>query len=77
VVNVVFGNLVEPSLMGRRLRLSPLVVLMSLFFWGWVWGPVGAILSVPLTMVLKILLENTERLRWAAQLMERNPRRNP
>ncbi len=77
VVNIIFGNLVEPALMGRRLRLSPLIVLMSLLFWGWVWGPVGAILSVPLTMVMKILLENTEKLRWVAQLMERNPRRNP
>ena len=77
LVNLILGNLVEPTMMGRRLRLSPLVVLLSLLFWGWVWGPVGALLSVPLTMVLKILLENTERLKWVALLMERNPRRAP
>jgi len=73
VVNIVLGNLVEPNLMGRRLGLSPLVVLFSLIFWGWLWGVVGALLAVPLTMVLKILFENTEQLRWLATLMERVP----
>ncbi|MBN2242590.1 MAG: AI-2E family transporter [Acidobacteria bacterium] len=68
-VNVVLGNLVEPSLMGRRLGLSALVVFLSLVFWGWVWGPVGMILSVPLTMILKIMLENTRDLRWIAVML--------
>jgi predicted PurR-regulated permease PerM len=69
VVNVVLGNFVEPHFMGRRLGMSTLVVFLSLVFWGWVWGPVGMLLSVPLTMVLKILLENTEDLRWVAVLL--------
>ena len=69
VVNLVLGNLVEPLLLGRRLGLAPLFVLLSLVFWGWVWGPVGMLLSVPLTMVVKILLENTEDLQWVAVLM--------
>ena len=69
VVNVAFGNILEPHLMGRRLGLSPLVVLLSLLFWGWVWGPVGMLLSVPLTMIVKILLENTEDLRWIAVML--------
>jgi predicted PurR-regulated permease PerM len=69
VVNMVLGNLVEPQLMGRRLGLSGLVVFVSLVFWGWVWGPVGMLLSVPLTMVIKIMLENTEDLRWVAALL--------
>lgn len=72
-VNMLLGNFLEPNLMGRRLGLSPLVVLMSLAFWGWVWGPVGMLLSVPLTMVLKILFENTEDLRWLATLLGENP----
>lgn len=69
VVNVVLGNFVEPSLMGRKLGLSTLVVFLSLVFWGWVWGPVGMLLSVPLTVIVKILLENTEEFRWVAVLL--------
>ncbi len=71
VVNVVIGNILEPQLLGRRLGLSPLVVFLSLVFWGWVWGPVGMLLSVPITMVLKIGLENTRDFRWVAVLLER------
>lgn len=72
-INTLFGNIVEPNLMGRRLGLSTLVVVLSLIFWGWVWGPIGALLSVPLTMVLKIVLENTPDLRWAAVLLDKMP----
>ena len=74
-VNALLGNFLEPQLMGRRLGLSALVVFMSLVFWGWVWGPVGMLLSVPLTMVIKIMLENTEDLRWLAVLIDARPRR--
>lgn len=69
VVNMVIGNFIEPHLMGRRLGLSTLVVVLSLVFWGWVWGPIGMLLSVPLTMVVKIMLENTEEFRWVAVLL--------
>ena len=72
-INVGFGNVVEPMLLGRRLGLSTLVVFMSLVFWGWVWGPMGMLLSVPLTMMLKIALENTEDLRWVAVMLDKNP----
>lgn len=71
VVNTLFGNILEPSLMGRRLGLSTLVVILSLLFWGWAWGPLGALLSVPLTMVVKIFLENTQDLRWIAVLLDK------
>ena len=69
VIDTVLGNLLEPTLMGRRFGLSVLVVFMSLLFWGWVWGPVGMLLSVPLTIIVKIILANTEDLRWLAILL--------
>ncbi len=68
-VNFVIGNLAEPHWMGRRFGLSTLVVFLSLGFWGWVWGPVGALLAVPLTMTLKIMLEHIEGLGWIAVLL--------
>jgi predicted PurR-regulated permease PerM len=72
-INIIFGSILEPQLLGRRLGLSTLVVILSLLFWAWVWGPIGAMLSVPLTMVLKIMLENTEDLKWAAILLDKSP----
>ena len=73
-INVIFGNVVEPLFMGRRLGLSALVVFVSLVFWGWVWGPVGMLFSVPLTMSIKIALENTRDFRWVAVMLDANPR---
>ena len=72
-INTTFGNVIEPNVMGRRMGLSTLVVVLSLLFWGWVWGPIGALLSVPLTMVTKIVLENTPDLRWIAVLLDKSP----
>jgi predicted PurR-regulated permease PerM len=73
VVNMVLGNMIEPNLMGRRLGLSPLVVMLSLVFWGWAWGAIGMLLSVPLTMIIRIMLENTEDQRWIAVLLGPTP----
>jgi AI-2 transport protein TqsA len=69
VVNVVVGSMVDPILIGRELRLSPIVVLVSLVFWGWAWGPIGAFLSVPLTVTIRMVMERTRSLRLAAAMM--------
>ncbi|QJR79770.1 AI-2E family transporter [Alteromonas pelagimontana] len=69
LVNTIMGNMVEPRLLGRGMGLSTLVVFLSLIFWGWLLGSVGMLLSVPLTMVVKIALESREESRWLAILL--------
>lgn len=68
-INVIFGNFLEPRLMGYGVGISPLIVFVGLVFWGWVFGPVGMLLSVPLTMTLKLALESDENTRWIAMLL--------
>ena len=64
LINNFLGNFVEPMLVGRRFGISTLIVIISVLFWGWLWGPLGMLLAVPLTMVLKVILESSDEFRW-------------
>ena len=68
-VNTIVGNVLEPRIMGKGLNLSSLVVFLSLVFWGWILGPVGMLLSVPLTMTVKIALESVEETYWVGVML--------
>jgi AI-2 transport protein TqsA len=68
-INTIIGNILEPKFMGMGLGLSTLVVFLSLVFWGWVLGPIGMILSVPLTITIKIALDSSEETRWLAVML--------
>jgi AI-2 transport protein TqsA len=70
-VHIVLLRLLEPRLMGKEHRLSPLLVLFSLFFWAWLWGLPGMILAVPLLTGARIIFENVPSLRFLATMMAR------
>ena len=69
VVNIIVGSVIEPKYMGKGLGLSTLVVFVSLVFWGWVLGPVGMLLSVPLTITVKLALDSKPETQWLGLLL--------
>ncbi len=68
-IQMTIGNVIAPKVLGDRLNLSPVVVLLSLVFWGWLWGIVGAILAVPIASTIKIVCENFEGLKPISMMM--------
>jgi len=68
-IQVTIGNIMTPKIMGDALDLSPVVILVSLLFWGLIWGFSGALLSVPIAVMIKIICENVPRLHFIAMLM--------
>ncbi|MEJ2610553.1 MAG: AI-2E family transporter [Candidatus Thiodiazotropha sp.] len=69
LINSIVGNGIEPRFMGKGLGLSPLIVFISLVFWGWILGPVGMFLSVPLTITMKIVLDSNPGTRGYAAML--------
>lgn len=69
LIQQVMGNFIDPKVTGDNLNLSPVVILISLVFWGWLWGITGALLSVPIASAIKIVCENIEMLKPVSILM--------
>lgn len=74
LINGLLGNFLEPTLLGRRFGISTLVVVISVIFWGWIWGPIGMLLAVPLTMLCKVAMDNSADFRWIAVAISKEER---
>jgi AI-2 transport protein TqsA len=68
-MQIVLGNVVDPKLEGRLMRLSPLGVLLSIVLWGWLWGALGALLAVPLTVAIAIACRHIRGARGVATVL--------
>ena len=75
LINGFLGNFLEPTLLGRRFGISTLVIVVSVLFWGWVWGPIGMLLAVPLTMLVKVAMDNSADFRWIAVAISKEDRK--
>lgn len=75
IIQMGIGNFLTPKVMGDALDINPIIVLVSLLFWGWLWGGFGAVLAVPIAVVIKIVCENIPSLRPVAILMESGRRK--
>jgi predicted PurR-regulated permease PerM len=70
----VVGNIIAPRMQGRSLHMDPLVVLLSLAFWGWLWGVIGMFLSTPLTVIVMVICAQFQGSRWVAVLLSADGR---
>jgi predicted PurR-regulated permease PerM len=69
LINLAIENIIEPQLTGKTLKLSPTVVVLSFFFWAWLLGPTGALLSMPITVMILLIMDRDEQTRWAARII--------
>ncbi len=76
IINGFLGNFIEPTLLGRRFGISTVVVILSVLFWGWLWGPVGMLMAVPLTMLVKVGMDNSSDFRWIAVAISKESKAN-
>ncbi|HWA16050.1 MAG TPA: AI-2E family transporter, partial [Gemmatimonadales bacterium] len=70
LINLLEGNLITPTIMGREMPLNSLAVFVSLLFWGWVWGVAGAVMAVPLTVMVQVVCAHVPRLKSFAILLD-------
>ena len=68
-IQFILGSILDPQVIGVSVNLSPLVILFSLIFWGWMWGVIGMFLAIPISVVLKIVFENVDELHFLSVLM--------
>ncbi len=68
-IKILESNFISPNILGRSLTLNPLVIILSLLFWSWLWGPVGALLAVPILVIAKTVCEHVERLTTLAEFI--------
>jgi len=73
IINGTGANIISPRVLGRGLKISPLIVFISVFIWAWLLGAVGAILAIPLTLLLIVILDSFEATQWIASLMRYVP----
>ncbi|MBP3499462.1 MAG: AI-2E family transporter [Akkermansia sp.] len=73
VINFMIGNGIEPIFLGKQFGIATSVVLLAVLFWGWVWGPVGMLLAVPIMVLIKLALENSRDLSWVATIISDEP----
>lgn len=71
-INFMIGNGIEPIFLGKQFGIATSVVLLSVLLWGWVWGPVGMFLAVPISVLIKLALENSRDLYWVAAIIDDN-----
>ena len=76
-LNLIAENVLEPTLTGRALSLSTWVVFVMFFFWAWLIGPIGALLSMPITVLVVLVLQHNEQTQWVAALLTREPPPSP
>lgn len=69
IINTVVGNILEPKIMGKGLGISALIIFLSMTFWGWIFGPTGMILSVPLTMIFQFFFSQYEETKWISLML--------
>ena len=74
LLNGLEGSIITPAILGRRLTLSPVVVFVALIFWGWIWGVAGALMAVPLLVMLKVVAEHIEKLNPLSELLSHRSR---